>query len=124
MKDNLDTNGLGKRSYMRVVQLSPDLDSVELVTNSKTNPAVDSLLIGNLNYFGKFSQSSLINSGTFFPVSGDTTLTVKIRRKRNQSIARTYQINFTKHKIYSLVLKGYDARRGRDSLSLSVITHN
>jgi hypothetical protein len=124
MKDNLDTTGLGNRAYIRLVQLSPDLDSMELVTNSITNPSSDSLLIGNLNYFGKFNQSSLINFGTFFPVSGDTSLTIKIKRKLNQSIAKTYQISFKKHKIYSLVLKGYDLRTGRDSLSMSVITHN
>jgi hypothetical protein len=124
IKDELDTTGLGKRAKIRVIQLSPDVDSVELVTIRKSNPAQDSALIIDLQYFGKFSQTAVESFGTFFPIVSDTSLMLKIRRKSNNSIARTYQLSFSKHKIYSLVLKGYDLRAGRDSLSMSVITHN
>lgn len=125
VKDNLDTAGLGTRAYIRLIHLSPDIDSVELVTTKKSNPAEDSLLLTNpVAYYGNYTQSLLSGSGVFTPVSGDTTLTVKIKRRLNNSVARTYQIRFAKHKIYSLVLKGYNARAGRDSLSLSVIPHN
>lgn len=124
VKDNLDTAGLRNRAYFRLIHVSPDIDSLEVITNSKVNPANDSLLIGNLSYFGKFNQAQLETFGTFFPISGDSTITVKIKRKINSSIAKTYQLRFSKQKIYSLVLKGYDARSGKDSLSLSIITHN
>lgn len=125
VKDNLDTAGLGTRAYIRLIHLSPDIDSVELVTNKKGNPAEDSsLLVNPVAYYGAYNQSVLSGSGAFTPVSGDTTLTVKIKRRQNNSVARTYQLRFSKHKIYSLVLKGYDARGGKDSLSLSLVPHN
>lgn len=124
IKDDLDTTGTGKNAKIRLIQLSPDVDSVELVTIAKSNPSQDSVLISNLQYFGKFSQASVENFGAFFPIVSDSSLVLKIRRKSNNSIARTYQLSFSKHKIYSLVLKGYDTRSGKDSLSLSVITHN
>ena len=125
VKDNLDTAGLGTRAYIRLIHLSPDIDSVELVTNKKSNPAEDSLLLTNpVAYYGTYSQSVLSGSGAFTPVSGDTTLTVKIKRRQNNSVAKTYQIRFSKQKIYSLVLKGYQARGGKDSLSLSIVPHN
>jgi len=124
IKDDLDTTGTGRNAKIRLIQLSPDVDSVELVTIRKSNPTQDSVLISNLEYFGKFSQTTFESFGTFFPIVSDSSLVLKIRRKSNNSIARAYQLSFSKHKFYSLVLKGYDARAGKDSLSLSVITHN
>jgi hypothetical protein len=124
IKDDLDTTGTGRNAKIRLIQLSPDVDSVELVTIRKSNPTQDSVLISNLEYFGKFSQTTVESFGTFFPIVSDSSLVLKIRRKSNNSIARAYQLSFSKHKFYSLVLKGYDARAGKDSLSLSVITHN
>ncbi|MBX9784005.1 MAG: DUF4397 domain-containing protein [Chitinophagaceae bacterium] len=123
LKDNLDTTGLGRQSKIRLVQLSPDLDSVELVTTRPSNPASDSPLVSR-SYFGKFTQAGVLGASDFQNFYGDTTVTIKIRRRINSSIARTYQFRFGKGKIYTMVVKGYDARSGKDSLSLSIITHN
>lgn len=123
MEDKLDTVGLGRNAKIRFVQLSPDIDSVDLLVQPIINPSVDSP-VARKGYFGKFDQSVLINSGEFQSFFGDTTLNIKVRKKMNNSIVKNYRLNFQKGKLYSLVLKGYEARSGKDSLSLSVVTHN
>ncbi len=123
MEDNLDTVGLGRKSKIRFVQLSPDIDSVDFVIQSTADPLKDSS-VRSVFYYGKFQQSVLLNAGEFQPFFGDTTVTIKLRKRMNNTIIKNYQFNFQKGKVYSLILKGYEARSGKDSLSLSVISHN
>jgi hypothetical protein len=124
LNDNLDTIGLGKQSKLRMVHLSPDLDSLDLVTIHPNLAGVDSAIYNNVPYFGKYDQGTLLGLSGFNNFPGDTVITLRIRRRIDNSIARSYQYNFVKGKVYSLVLKGYDGRAGRDSLSMSIIAHN
>jgi F0F1-type ATP synthase gamma subunit len=124
MQDNLDTVGLGKKSKIRLVQLSPDIDTIQLVVQQKVNPTRDSPVVQELLYYGKFEQSVLINAGSFQEFFGDTTMNIKVRRKADSTVIKNYRFNFQKGKVYSLVLKGYAARSGKDSLSFSIISHN
>lgn len=124
LNDQLDTSGLGRKSKIRLVNLSPDIDSVNLLTNRVVNPSADSVIIENNLYAGKLTQKELLTKGTYQDFFGDTSVTIKISRRQNQSVARTYRFNFEKGKIYSLVLKGYDKRSGKDSLSLALVKHN
>lgn len=125
LNDNLDTAGLGKQSKIRLVHISPNLDSLDLVTIHPTL-GTDSVIANysNVPYFGKYDQATVIGASSFNNFPGDTVITVRIRRRVNNTIARSYQFNFVKGKVYSLVVKGYDGRTGRDSLSMSMITHN
>jgi hypothetical protein len=124
LNDQLDTTGIGRKSKIRLVNLSPDIDSVNLLTNRVVNPSADSVIFENSIYAGKFTQKELLTKGAYQDFFGDTTVNIKIARKQNQSVIRTYRFNFERGKIYSLVLKGYDKRNGKDSLSLAFIKHN
>lgn len=124
LNDKLDTTGFGKKSAIRLVQLSPDIGAVDLLTNSLVNPAQDSVLIGNKDYAAKFTQPVLISSSGFQQFFGDTSVNIKIRKAASSSIVKQYRVTVKKGKIYSFVLKGYEARTGKDSLSLAIIQHN
>ncbi len=124
LMDNLDTTGLGKNSKIRFVHTSPDIDTVDLVTNRPSNLTQDSAVISNKDYSGKHSQSEILTASAFQNFYADSVVTIKIRKKSNSSILKQYQFNFKKGIIYSLLLKGYAARAGNDSLSLSIIQHN
>lgn len=123
LNDNLDTTGLGKQSKIRIVHLSPNLDSLDLVTIHPVSGA-DSVIVSKVPYLGKYNQATVVGASTFTNFPGDTTMTLRLRRSSNNSIARSYQFNFVKGKVYSLVVKGYDGRAGRDSLSMSIVAHN
>jgi len=124
LTDNLDTAGLGKKSKIRLVHTSPDISTVDLVTTHPVNPGEDSVLVNSMNYFGDFSQAIILTASGFQSFYADSVVTIKIRKKSNNSILKQYQFNFKKGTIYSLLLKGYAARAGKDSLSLSIIQHN
>ena len=124
LTDNLDTVGLGNRSRVRLVHLSPDADTVDILTTRPINPAEDSVVIASKIYAGKFNQSEVLSTGTFQNFYADSVVYVKIRQRSNSSIVKQYQFNFEKGGVYSLLLKGYAARSGADSLSLSIIRHN
>lgn len=124
LTDNLDTVGLGKRSRIRLVHLSPDIDTIDVVTNRPVNPAEDSVVFGSKIYAGRYSQPEVLLKDTFKIFYADTVVYVKIRQRNNNSIVKQYQFNFEKGGVYSLLLKGYAARSGADSLSLSIIQHN
>jgi hypothetical protein len=124
LTDNLDTIGLGKRSRIRLVHLSPDIDTVDLLTTRPINPAQDSVVISSKIYAGKYNQSEMLSTGAFQNFYADSIVYVKIRKRSNSSIVKQYQFNFVKGGVYSLLLKGYAARSGADSLSLSIIRHN
>ena len=124
LTDNLDTVGLGKRSRIRLVHLSPDIDTVDVLTTHPINPGQDSLLIGSRTYAGKYNQSEVFSTAAFQNFYADSVVYVKIRQRSNSSIVKQYQFNFEKGGVYSLLLKGYAARSGADSLSLSIIRHN
>ena len=122
--DNLDTVGLGKRSKIRLVHLSPDADTVDIVTTRPINPAEDSVVIGSKIYAGNYNQSEVLSTAAFQNFYADSIVYVKIRKRSNSNIVKQYQFNFEKGGVYSLLLKGYLARGGADSLSLSIIRHN
>ncbi len=124
LTDNLDTTGLGKNSKIRLVHMSPDIDTVDLVTNRPSNLTQDSAIISSRDYSGKHSQADILTFSGFQSFYADSVVTIKIRKKSNSSIVKQYQFNFKKGTIYSLLLKGYAARAGKDSLSLSIIQHN
>ncbi|MBK8089539.1 MAG: DUF4397 domain-containing protein [Chitinophagaceae bacterium] len=124
LKDNLDTTGLGKKSKIRMVHMSPDISTVDLVTTHPVNPGEDSAIVSGMNYFGDFSQAVILTASGFQSFYADSVVTIKIRKKSNNSIVKQYQFNFKKGTVYSLLLKGYVARAGNDSLSLSIIQHN
>lgn len=125
-QDNLDTVGLGRQCKLRFMHLAPDLDSLDIVTPKLSNPAQDSSIAAysNLKYMGTAAQAQIQNASVFNTFPGDTAITLRIRRRIDNSTARSYTFNFVKGKVYSLVVKGYNARSGRDSLSMSIITHN
>ncbi len=122
--DNLDTAGLGKQSKIRLLQLSPDADSLQLLTNRPSNIALDSAVIDKKPYAGKLTQANLVSSGAFQAFYADTTVNIKIWSSTSSSIIKQYQLQFNKGGIYSLVMKGYLGKANADSLSLSIIKHN
>lgn len=122
--DNLDTVGLGKRSKIRLVHLSPDADTVDIVTTRPINPAEDSVVMASKIYAGTYNQSEILSTAAFQNFYADSIVYVKIRKRSNNNIVKLYQFNFEKGGVYSLLLKGYLARGGADSLSLSIIRHN
>jgi hypothetical protein len=124
LNDDLDTTGLGNKSKIRLVHLSPDADSVDLVTNRPSNLSEDSAIISGKDYAGKYSQAQILTTSGYQGFYADTVVHIKIRKKSNGNILKQYQFNFQKGRIYSLLLKGYAARGGNDSLSLSIIRHN
>jgi len=124
VEDDLDTTGLGNRSKIRLLQLSPDADSLTLLTNRPVNLSQDSVVIPARPYAGKLTQSNLINSGEFQPFYADTTVRIKIKSSANNSIIRQYQFQFAKAAVYSIVVKGYLGKTNADSLSVSIIKHN
>ncbi|HLO37364.1 MAG TPA: DUF4397 domain-containing protein [Lacibacter sp.] len=124
VEDVLDTTGLGKQSKIRLMQLSPDADSLELLTNRPSNIAADSVVIAAKPYAGKLTQANLISSGAFQSFYADTTVNIKIWSSVSNSIVKQYQVQFAKGGIYSLVMKGYLGKTNADSLSLSIIKHN
>jgi hypothetical protein len=124
LKDNLDTAGMGNKSKIRLVHMSPDLDTVSLSTNRPSNLSSDSLIISNIDYFGNYNQAGILTASDFQNFYGDSVVNIKIKKKSNNLLLKQYQFNFKKGKIYSLLLKGYAARGGNDSLSLSIIQHN
>ncbi|MEJ8819637.1 DUF4397 domain-containing protein [Lacibacter sp. H407] len=124
LTDNLDTVGLGKRSKIRLVHLSPDADTVDIVTTRPINPAEDSVVMASKIYAGTYNQSEILSTAAFQNFYADSIVYVKIRKRSNNNIVKLYQFNFEKGGVYSLLLKGYLARGGADSLSLSIIRHN
>ncbi|HEX4957601.1 MAG TPA: DUF4397 domain-containing protein [Lacibacter sp.] len=124
LNDDLDTAGLGKRCKIRIVHISPNLDSLDFVTQHPTRVGVDSAIYSDVPYFGNYDQATLLGVSNFTNFPADTLITLRIRRKINNTIARSYQFNFVKGKVYTFVVKGYDGRAGRDSLSMSIIKHN
>lgn len=124
VEDKLDTTGLGKQSKIRLLQLSPNADSLQLLTNRPSNIALDSAVIDKKAYAGKLPQANLISSGAFQAFYADTTVNIKIWSSTSNSIIKQYQLQFSKGGIYSLVMKGYLGQTNADSLSLSVIKHN
>ena len=124
VEDKLDTTGLGKQSKIRLVQLSPDADSLQLLTNRPSNIAQDSVVIGSTAYAGKLRQTDLLSSGAFQNFYADSLVNIKILSTANNRIALQYQFQFAKGGIYSLVTKGYLAKSNADSLSLLIIKHN
>lgn len=124
VEDKLDTTGLGKQSKIRLLQLSPDADSLEVLTNRPSNASTDSVVIAAKPYAGKLTQANLLNSGGFQSFYADTAVSIKIRSSKSGSIVRQYQLQFDKGGIYSLVMKGYLGKTNADSLSLSIIKHN
>jgi hypothetical protein len=124
LNDNLDTAGLGRQSKIRIVHVSPNLDSLDLVTLHPTRPGVDSNIYSNVPYFGQLEPDAISGAGGFNNFPGDTVITLRLRRRRDNVVLRSYQHNFIKGKVYSLLVKGYDGRVGGDSLSMSIITHN
>jgi hypothetical protein len=124
VEDELDTIGLGKQSKIRLVQLSPDADSLELLTNRPSNIAADSIVIAAKPYAGKLTQADLLSSGAFQAFYADSTVNIKIKSGANGSILKQYQLQFSKGGLYSLVMKGYLGKTNADSLSLSIIKHN
>jgi hypothetical protein len=125
LKDNLDTTGLGvqKRCKIRVIHLVPDLDSLDFLTNSLINPAADSVILVKKSYLGVANESAIADASNFFTFFADSAVNFRIRRSINNSVARSYRFNFERGGVYSLVLKGYHARSGGDSLSLSIVQH-
>lgn len=124
VEDELDTTGLGNQSKIRLLQLSPDADSLQLLTNRPVNIAEDSVVIDAAPYAGKLTQASLISSGGFQSFYADTTVNIKIWSSASSSIIRQYQLQFNKGGIYSLIMKGYLGKTNADSLSLSIVKHN
>lgn len=123
LTDNLDTTGLGKRSKIRFVHLSPNTDTVELATTRPSNILQDSPLI-NYPYFGNYAQAYVLGGSGFQNFYADSTVTIKFKKKSDSSLLNQYQYNFKKGGVYTLLLKGYSRRAGSDSLSLSIIQHN
>lgn len=123
LTDNLDTTGLGKRSKIRFIHLSPNTDTVELATTRPSNILQDSAIINN-PYFGIYSQALVLSGSGFQNFYADSTVTIKFKKKSDNSLLKQYQYNFKKGGIYSLLFKGYSGRGGNDSLSLSIIQHN
>jgi hypothetical protein len=124
VEDKLDTTGLGKQSKIRLIQLSPDADSLKLLTNHPINIPQDSVVISSRPYAGKLSQTDLLNSGVFQNFYADSLVNIKIWSTANNRIVRQYQFQFAKGGVYSLVAKGYLGKTNADSLSLSIIKHN
>lgn len=124
VEDELDTTGLGKQSKIRLLQLSPDADSLEVLTNHPLNISADSVVIAAKPYAGKFTQANLLSSGAFQSFYADTTVNIKIRSSASGRIVKQYQLQFNKGAVYSLVMKGYLGKTNADSLSLSIIKHN
>lgn len=124
VEDELDTTGLGKRSKIRLMQLSPDADSLEVLTNRPVNIVQDSVVIAAKPYAGKLTQANLLSSGAFQSFYADTTVNIKIRSTASGNIVKQYQLQFNKGTVYSLVMKGYLGKTNADSLSLSIIKHN
>lgn len=121
VKDEVDSTGMGNKSKLRVVQVSPDADTLILVTPAIKDGS-DSAFNGS-PYYGKYSDDVIYSS-----VGYDEFYTgvrpVKVYSTLTKSYVRTYLFNFEKGGIYSFVFKGYLSRGGTDSLSLSVIKHN
>jgi hypothetical protein len=124
VEDELDTTGLGKQSKIRLLQLSPDADSLEVLTNRPANIVQDSVVIAAKPYAGKLTQANLLSSGAFQSFYADTTVNIKIRSSANAGITKQYQLQFSKGAVYSLVMKGYIGKTNADSISLSIIKHN
>jgi hypothetical protein len=124
VEDDLDTAGLGNQSKIRLLQLSPDADSLELLTNRPVNIAQDSVVINSKPYAGKLTQANLVGSGSFQTFYADTTVNIKLWSSASNRIIKQYQLQFNKGGIYSLVMKGYVGKSNADSLSLSIIKHN
>lgn len=121
LEDKTDSTGSGDRSSIRLVHISPGLDTVYLLTPSVIN-GTDSAFIGS-PYFGNYSAETIYQSvGYKYFLSG--VRSIRIYRNSDKQVIRNYTFNFEKGRIYSLILKGYVGRTGTDSLSLSIIRHN
>ena len=121
LQDKTDSTGSGDRSSIRLVHISPGLDTVYLLTPSVAN-GTDSAFIGS-PYFGNYSAEAIYQSVRYqYFLSG--VRTIRIYRNSDRQVIRNYTFNFEKGRIYSLILKGYDGRSGADSLSLSILSHN
>lgn len=121
LKDEVDSTGMGNTSKVRVVQVSPDADTLGLITAALTNGS-DSVFAA-APYFGNYDPAVIYNSSGYRSFYTGVR-SVKVYSTATQSFLRTYRFNFEKGGIYSFVFKGYRSRAGADSLSLSVIKHN
>ena len=124
LPDALDTVGLGKQSKIRLIHVSVDADTLELLTVKPSNPLQDSVLVAARPYAGILTAAQLTTAATFQNFYADTSVLIKVRRKTAGTIVKQYQLQFAKGGVYSLLLKGYVAKTNADSLSLSVIKHN
>lgn len=124
LADALDTTGLGKRSKIRLVHASPDVDTLSLLTTKPGNPLQDSVLINERPYGGRASANDLTTAATFQNFYADTAVFIKLQNKSTGTIVKQYQLQFAKGGVYSLLVKGYASKTNADSLSLSIIKHN
>lgn len=124
LPDVLDTIGLGKQAKIRLIHVSVDADTLDLLTTKPSNQLEDSLLLANQPYAATLTAAQLTAAAAFQNFYADTTVFIKIRRKSASTIIKQYQLQFVKGGIYSLLVKGYVAKTNSDSLSLSVIKHN
>lgn len=124
LPDALDTAGLGKRSKIRLIHVSVDGDTLELLTTKPSNQLQDSVLVADRPYASTLTSAQLTAAAAFQNFYADTTVFIKVRRKPAGTIVKQYQLQFAKGGVYSLLLKGYLSKSNADSLSLSVIKHN
>lgn len=124
LPDAFDTIGLGKQSKIRLIHVSVDADTLELLTVKPSNPSQDSVLVPARPYAGTLTTAQLTTAATFQNFYADTSVLIKVRRKTAGTIVKQYHLQFAKGGVYSLLLKGYVAKTNTDSLSLSVIKHN
>lgn len=124
LPDAIDTTGLGKRSKLRLIHVSVDADTLELLTTKPSNPAEDSVIVANRPYAAVLNAGQLTATAVFQNFYADTTVMMKVRRKKTGTVVKQYQLQFAKGGVYSLLLKGYTTKTNADSLSLSVIKHN
>lgn len=115
LDDQLDTPGRAK-AKIRILHLAPNVDTFNVLLNNAA--------VADRNWI-YFSNDVVNNTSLedFFNIDSGV-YKIDIRRKTPQSILKTYQYHFESNKVYTLVLKGYLNRTGRDSLSVSIIRYN
>lgn len=124
LPDVLDTVGLGKQSKIRLIHVSADADTLELLTTKPSNQLQDSLLVAERPYAGTLTTAQLTTAAAFQNFYADSSVLIKVRRKTAGTVVKQYQLQFAKGGVYSLLVKGYVSKTNSDSLSLSIIKHN
>jgi hypothetical protein len=114
LEDKLDTPGRAK-AKIRLIHLSPDADTVQLLLNAATVAA-------DWSYFSQ----DLVNSTSLdeFLVVDTGWVQFRVHQKRTLQVVKDQRLYLKPNGVYSLVLKGYLNRGGADSLSLTRIIHN